>query len=234
MNLYNRIEQLCSAHGMNVTDMCKYSGASRGSLGDLKSGKKKALSIETLYKISKYFGITIDELVASGDARIFESRRYKRLEPQFLAEQLGISIYTYNYYEDNKQAPENILKKLSTILDVDYKFICGIPYTLKNPIFSWDRAKQEDYNSAPEYDRIIMEYMYGDIQYIESSSSHNFSKKETVVIISYRNKPEMQPAVDKLLGIDTDASSASNIAADVAEEAKDFITSQQITSIKQN
>lgn len=65
MYLYNRIEQLCDKKGISITTMCRESGASRGSLGDLKAGRKQTLSSETLKKISDYFGVTIDYLLGN-------------------------------------------------------------------------------------------------------------------------------------------------------------------------
>ena len=44
--LYNRIESLCKKRNINVTVMCKETGASRGSLTDLKAGRKK----EVIYR----------------------------------------------------------------------------------------------------------------------------------------------------------------------------------------
>lgn len=62
--LYNRIEKLCKENGINITIMCKETGASRGSLTDLKSGRKKSLSTETITKIADYFDVTVDYLIS--------------------------------------------------------------------------------------------------------------------------------------------------------------------------
>ena len=62
-NLYENIEKLCKQRGVNVTTMCKESGASRGSLTDLKNGRKQTLKYETLDKIASYFGTSVDALV---------------------------------------------------------------------------------------------------------------------------------------------------------------------------
>lgn len=67
-NLYENIEKLCKQRGVNVTTMCKESGASRGSLTDLKNGRKQSLKYETLDKIASYFGTSVDALV-SGDQK---------------------------------------------------------------------------------------------------------------------------------------------------------------------
>lgn len=61
-DLYKRIDALCKERNINITTMCKESGASRGSLSDLKFGRKQKLSIDTLAKISSYFDVSVDYL----------------------------------------------------------------------------------------------------------------------------------------------------------------------------
>lgn len=68
-NLYNNIENLCKKRGVNVTTMCRDSGASRGSLSDLKSGRKQTLKYETLEKIANYFEISVESLVSGNDGQ---------------------------------------------------------------------------------------------------------------------------------------------------------------------
>lgn len=63
LTLYERIENLCALKGVNITDMCKASGASRGSLTDLKKGRKKTLKAETLAKIASFFEVSVDYLL---------------------------------------------------------------------------------------------------------------------------------------------------------------------------
>lgn len=61
-DLYERIDRLCKDRNINITVMCKESGASRGSLSDLKFGRKQNLSVDTLRKIASYFDVTVDYL----------------------------------------------------------------------------------------------------------------------------------------------------------------------------
>lgn len=61
--LYNRIEDLCKSKGVNISQMCRESGAARASLSDLKADRNKNLKIDTLSKIASYFGISVDDLV---------------------------------------------------------------------------------------------------------------------------------------------------------------------------
>lgn len=68
-NLYNNIENLCKKRGVNMTTMCRDSGASRGSLSDLKSGRKQTLKYETLKKIANYFEMSVESLVSDDDGQ---------------------------------------------------------------------------------------------------------------------------------------------------------------------
>lgn len=90
-NLYNNIEDLCKKRGVNVTTMCRDSGASRGSLSDLKSGRKQTLKYETLEKIANYFEISVESLV-SGDER--QKEKPAPGEGSGLDEDVKVKAYT--------------------------------------------------------------------------------------------------------------------------------------------
>lgn len=64
-DLYKRIEDLCKAKGVTITDMCRASGAPRGSLSDLKMGRTNGLNANTLSKISAYFEVSTDYLLGN-------------------------------------------------------------------------------------------------------------------------------------------------------------------------
>lgn len=66
-NLYARIETMCHNKGVSITDMCRESGASRGSLSDLKMGRISSLTAGTLSKLSAYFGVSIDVLIGNDE-----------------------------------------------------------------------------------------------------------------------------------------------------------------------
>lgn len=62
-DLYSRIEGLCRENGINPTVLCREAGVSRASLTDLKMGRKQGLAAETLSKIARYFGVSVDFLL---------------------------------------------------------------------------------------------------------------------------------------------------------------------------
>lgn len=64
-DLYTNIETLCKSRNITITTMCKESGASRGSLTDLRHGRNSTLHSETLKKIAAYFGVSVDYLLGN-------------------------------------------------------------------------------------------------------------------------------------------------------------------------
>lgn len=67
--LYEIILGLCSEKGVSITELCRQSGASRGSLTDLKMGRKNSLSAATLSKIAAYFGVSVDYLLGNTEEK---------------------------------------------------------------------------------------------------------------------------------------------------------------------
>lgn len=61
-NLYEKIEHLCSERGITPGKLCSEIGVRRSVLGDLKAGRKKGLSFDTLSRIANYFQIPLDTL----------------------------------------------------------------------------------------------------------------------------------------------------------------------------
>ena len=67
MELYARIEELCKQNGINITEMCRQTGLTRAKLSDLKMGRSKSLSAQTLSKIAGYFGVSVDYLLGKSE-----------------------------------------------------------------------------------------------------------------------------------------------------------------------
>ena len=67
--LYDRIASLCSNKGIKPGKMCNDLGISRGSIGDLKKGRREGISIKTATKIADYFGVTTDYLLTGEEIK---------------------------------------------------------------------------------------------------------------------------------------------------------------------
>lgn len=57
----NRIEEIRKARGVNQEELAKALGVSRQTISSLENGRYNP-SIELAYKLSKYFGMTIEEV----------------------------------------------------------------------------------------------------------------------------------------------------------------------------
>ena len=86
--LYNRIAELRKARGIkNDTEMCRLSGLSRGALTDLKNGRIKSLSSESLRKLSDLFDVSTDFLLGLTDQKKVPPDQ--ELYPEVIAIQRG-------------------------------------------------------------------------------------------------------------------------------------------------
>ena len=59
--MQNRIEEIRKARGVNQEELAKALGVSRQTISSLENGRYNP-SIELAYKLSKYFGMTIEEV----------------------------------------------------------------------------------------------------------------------------------------------------------------------------
>jgi transcriptional regulator with XRE-family HTH domain len=63
--LYNRIEGLCKAKGITITQMCREAKINRSTLSELHKGRTKTLSAKVSYKIATYFDVPLDYINAN-------------------------------------------------------------------------------------------------------------------------------------------------------------------------
>ena len=59
MNMYEKIQQLCNEKGINPAGLCKATGIPKSTLSELKQGRTKTLSTQTLSKIAQYFNVSL-------------------------------------------------------------------------------------------------------------------------------------------------------------------------------
>lgn len=63
--LHNKITLLCQKAGITTYKLCKEIGIRGSVISDLKTGRKKGLSSETLSKIAEYFNVSVDYLLGN-------------------------------------------------------------------------------------------------------------------------------------------------------------------------
>ena len=62
-NLYNRIMEKANEKGLSAYALCQEAGVTRSRMSDLKSGKVKSLSTETLRRLALVLNTTVEELL---------------------------------------------------------------------------------------------------------------------------------------------------------------------------
>lgn len=72
-NLYETIKSLCERKGVSVSAMCLNLGMTKSTMSDLKSGRKKSLSSETLTRIADYLCVSVDYLLTGEEKTPAES-----------------------------------------------------------------------------------------------------------------------------------------------------------------
>ena len=92
-NLYDRIKTACESKGITVSALCLQLGMSKSVLSDLKSGRKKTLSADTLGRIAAYLQVSTDSLLGSETA------------PSDILDQVDVAFYgdfKEHYHESDK------------------------------------------------------------------------------------------------------------------------------------
>ncbi|MGN0527419.1 MAG: helix-turn-helix domain-containing protein [Acutalibacteraceae bacterium] len=78
--MYDKIDFLCEEKGIKPATLCKECGINKSTLSELKHGRTKSLSAQTLSKISQYFGVSLDffnedDFTETQKDELFEKRK---------------------------------------------------------------------------------------------------------------------------------------------------------------
>ncbi len=79
--MHSKIQFLCEQNGIKVAQLCKEAGIPKSTISDLKNGRTKTLSTQTLKKISNYFNVSLDFFDNTNDQvdiirdELFEKRK---------------------------------------------------------------------------------------------------------------------------------------------------------------
>lgn len=81
MNMYEKIQELCDEKGIKIAQMCRETDIRKSTLSELKQGRTKTLSTQSLKKIAQYFCVPLDYFDDSLDgidekrAELFQKRK---------------------------------------------------------------------------------------------------------------------------------------------------------------
>lgn len=103
--------------------------------------------------------------------RLKTMRKVKRKTQQEIASIIGIGQNTYSYWESGKVKIDNeSIYKLAEYYGVSADFLLGRKYKLTKSPQEWHHSLREDYAQGDIYLKEYMEYMYGEIVYIDNIS----------------------------------------------------------------
>ena len=103
-NLYENIYALCKERKITPGALCGELGFRRSVLSDLKNGRKKSLDTTTLVKIAEYFKVSVDYLLTGEEAKKASTQEGER--------EIGFDDFTYAFYEESKDLPDEKKKML--------------------------------------------------------------------------------------------------------------------------
>lgn len=79
MTMYEKIQYLCQENGIKPAQLCKEANIPKSTLSELKQGRTKSLSTQTLSKIANYFQVSLDyfdiDTVDDIKDELFEKRK---------------------------------------------------------------------------------------------------------------------------------------------------------------
>ena len=101
--LYNRLQELCDEKGVSGYRMCKDVGIQPSIMTDLKMGRRASMKVETAQKVADYFGVTVGYLLGEGK---------EKAPTQEGEREIGFDDFTYAFYEESKDLPDEKKKML--------------------------------------------------------------------------------------------------------------------------
>ena len=77
--MYEKIQYLCDEKGIKPAHLCKEANIPKSTLSELKQGRTKTLSTQTLSKIANYFSVSFDffdtDYIDDTKDELFEKRK---------------------------------------------------------------------------------------------------------------------------------------------------------------
>ena len=102
VTMYEKIQYLCDENNIKLAHLCKEANIPKSTLSELKQGRTKTLSTQTLSKIANYFNVSLDFFDIGGvdDTKdeLFEKRKLpyggcdRKKEKRIRKQMLGIAF----------------------------------------------------------------------------------------------------------------------------------------------
>lgn len=210
--MYSIFEKLLSEFGVTAYRVSKATGITTSTLTAWKQGEYTPKA-DKLQKIAEFFAVSIDYLLGKDKDEIYnveypdeyygenhireylkETREDKGYTIDDLSEETGISKKVLRDCEDGAvPIKSNVFMKILKVYGMT-----RLDFEDEHNILSYEARPefQGDYNASFEFDKALERDQAEATLDFTGLSGH-----EQDVITAYRNQPEMQPAVDRILGV---------------------------------
>ena len=237
----NRVKFLRTSAGISQQRLAFFLGVERSTIGKWET-QNVIPSGEMLKAIAEFFNVSTDYLLGKKDDDVDnveypdeyqgldhtgeylqETREENGYTIAELSEETGISEKVLLEYEDGtRPVKSNLFEKILKVYDMTRP-----DFEIDNNIPTYEARKEfhGDYNRSLAFDKAIEQDHYAEMERSFDLTSH-----EKDVVVAYRKQPEMQPAVDKILGVASDAPKQIQILA--AHSDKATFTKAELTEIE--
>lgn len=190
MDIYDRIHQIMVSKNITAATVCKNTGISSALMTQWKQRKQNPSGTK-LQKVADYLGVSVDYLLRC-DSNDTQNGKSSNEESDKKSAAVDIELTEFEIF--NSLIQSKGLSAYRVAKDLGFSPV----------LFSdWKSGK-----SKPKYDKLqkIADYLGVSVDYllgkgIPALPQYELTAHEKDVINAYRSMPDMQPAVDRLLGI---------------------------------
>lgn len=222
--MYSTFEKLLNTYGITAYRASKATGITTSTLTAWKQGEYTP-KLDKLQKLADFFAVSTDYLLGKSTDEIYdvkyedeyyginhigeylkESRESRGYSLKKLSEETGISEKVLAACENGEaEVKSNIFRKILKTYE-----ITQLDFEDEHNILSYEARPefQGDYNASYMFEQALVQD--------QAATSYEFTdltNHEKSVITAYRNHADMQPAVDRLLGISSKDSHLIPVAA---------------------
>lgn len=216
-----RIKEIRKEKGITAKELAEYVNVAESTMSLYENGKREP-DFRTLINIAKYLEVSIDEIFgsptqkeSSNKNRIKCLRKLRNLSQTDFAKEFNVEQTAVSNWEQGRNNIDiSIASKIAEEYKVPVEFVYGFKFEIRRPTQEWHEDELEDMNNEDAECRDFFLFRFGrgffpqthhpeKTSDLSSANTNQITELEGKILDLYRKHPEMQEAVNKLLGVDT-------------------------------
>ena len=215
-----RIKEIRKEKGITAKELAEYVNVAESTMSLYENGKREP-DFRTLINIAKYLEVSIDEIFgsptqkeSSNKNRIKCLRKLRNLSQTDFAKEFNVEQTAVSNWEQGRNNIDiSIASKIAEEYKVPVEFVYGFEFEIRRPIQEWFEDELEDMNKEDPEARDFFLFRFGKGFFSQTHHPENtpdfaspkakqITEIEEKILELYRKHPEMQEAVNKLLGVE--------------------------------